>query len=29
MPVNGMVELENIFNQRKIVKAKIKEMVLL
>ena len=27
-PVDGMVDLENIFNQRKTVKAKIKEMAL-
>ena len=28
LPVDGIVELENIFNQRKTVKAKIKEMSL-
>ena len=28
LPVDGMVKMENIFNQRKIVKAKIKEMAL-
>lgn len=28
IPVDGMVKLENIFNQRKTVKAKIKEMAL-
>jgi len=28
LPVDGIVELENIFNQRKTVKAKIKEMAL-
>lgn len=28
LPINGVIELENIFNQRKTVKAKIKEMAL-
>lgn len=28
LPVSGTIELENIFSQRKVVKAKIKEMAL-
>lgn len=28
LPVDGMIEMENIFSQRKTVKARIKEMAL-
>jgi predicted RNA-binding protein len=28
LPVNGTIELENIFSQKKVIKAKIKEMAL-
>lgn len=28
LPINGTIELENIFSQRKTVKARIKEMAL-